>query len=349
MAKSIKKTKTPELVSVLRDLSLIYSPSGMTEAALRFIEKLAIKSGLKTRYTRKGALLVGNHPEPAVAIAGHVDTLGLMVKEIKGNGTLGFTKIGGPLLQAFEGHTVRVFAQNGKIFSGSLILDNPAVHVNRKAEESPRNDSTMHIRLDAEVTSQQQTQKLGIAIGDFIAFDSGFEYTDTGFVKSHFLDDKAGCACMIEAFLTLGAKTLKELPVVFFFSNYEEVGHGACAGLPPSIEELLVVDMGVVGDGVAGDEFSVSICVKDSTGPYDLELRQRLVKLAQKNKVNYKLDVFPFYGSDGSAALRAGLDAKVGLIGPGVSASHGNERTHLKGLDATCKLLLAYLKEFRQK
>jgi len=202
----------------------------------------------------------------------------------------------------------------------------------------------MHIRLDAEVNSAEDTCRLGIQVGDFIAFDAGFEYTDTGFVKSHFLDDKAGCAAMLDAMLTLGSKALDRLPVMFFFSNYEEVGHGACAGIPETVKELLVVDMGVVGSGVTGNETSVSICVKDSSGPYDYELRCKLAQMAAKKKIPYKLDVFPFYGSDGSAALRAGHDLRVGLIGPGVSASHGNERTHLKGLLATRDLVLAYLK-----
>ncbi|MEW6708770.1 MAG: M42 family metallopeptidase [Candidatus Riflebacteria bacterium] len=341
----LKKEKVaPEIVRILRELSDIHSPSGMTADVLANIEKIARKAGIGCHYTNKGALIVGNHPKPQIAIAGHVDTLGLMVKELKGDGTLGFTRIGGPILQAFEGRTVRIFTQTGRIYSGSLILNNPAAHVNSKASEIARSDATMHIRLDAEVSDSQQLKKLGIEVGDFIAFDSGFEYTDTGFVKSHFLDDKAGCACMISAFLKMGSAALKKNPVMFFFSNYEEVGHGACAGLPETIREMLVVDMGVVGEGVTGDEYSVSICVKDSSGPYDLILRRQLTEIARKNKIPYKLDVFPFYGSDGSAALRAGLDAKVGLIGPGISASHGNERTHLKGLNATTDLLLNYLK-----
>ncbi|GAB4269387.1 MAG: M42 family metallopeptidase [Candidatus Rifleibacteriota bacterium] len=347
MAKQLKKVKKNRLIENLRDLSAIYSPTGMTGEALSFIEQIAKKAGINSYYTNKGALIVGNHPAPEIAVAGHVDTLGLMVKEIRADGNLAFTRLGGPILQAFEGQTVRIFTEKGKVYSGSLILNNPAAHVNMKASESPRNESTMHIRLDAEVKSAKDTRKLGIEIGDFIAFDADFEYTGTGFVKSHFLDDKAGCAAMIESFLELGAEELNKIPVMYFFSNYEEVGHGACAGFPDTIRELLVVDMGVVGDGVAGDEFSVSICVKDSSGPYDFEMRNRLVTLARKHKISFKPDVFPFYGSDGSAALKAGLDAKVGLIGPGVSASHGNERTHIKGLEATVKLVLSYLKSFR--
>ncbi len=342
----MKKSRTGEenIVRVLRELSEIYSPTGFTAKALEYIAGLATSAGINHYYTNKGALIVGNHAQPEIAVAGHVDTLGLMVKEIKSDGNLAFAKLGGPVLQAFEGRTVRIFTENGGIVSGSLILNNPAAHVNNKASEAARTEQTMHVRLDAEVKNAKDTEKLGIQVGDFIAFDAGFEYTDTGFIKSHFLDDKAGCAAMIDAFLTLGAKALKKIPVMFFFSNYEEVGHGACAGIPDSVKEFLVVDMGVVGDGVAGDEQSVSICVKDSSGPYDYPLRLKLTELARKARLPYKLDVFPFYGSDGSAALRAGYDIRVGLIGPGVSASHGNERTHVKGLRATRDLVVAYLK-----
>ncbi len=337
--------KTEErIITLLKALSDIHSPTGYTRSVLAHIEKLVQKEGFKTRYTNKGALIVCNHPAPSMAVAGHIDTLGLMVKEIRSDGQLNFTKLGGPILSAFEGRTVRIFCSNGKNCSGSLILNNPAAHVNNRASEEPRTDLTMHIRLDAEVSCAKDTEKLGIQVGDFAAFDAGFEYTDTGFVKSHFLDDKAGCAAMLDAMLALGSKALTRIPVMFFFSNFEEVGHGACAGIADSVKELLVVDMGVVGSGVSGTENAVSICVKDSSGPYDYELRLKLAELAKKNKLPYKLDVFPFYGSDGSAALRAGYDLRVGLIGPGVSASHGNERTHIKGLNATRDLIIAWLK-----
>lgn len=338
--------KKERIVTYLEELSAIYSPTGYTKEVLEHIREVATKAKIKSYYTNKGALIVSNHNKPIIAVAGHVDTLGLMVKEINSDGSLAFTTLGGPLYQAFEGNNVRVITEKDGIISGTLMLKNAAVHVNKKAAKEERNESTMHIRLDAEVSDKKETEALGIQIGDFIAFDANFEFTDTGFIKSHFLDDKAGCAAMIDSFMTLGAAKLKKIPVMFFFTNYEEVGHGACAGIPESVEELLVVDMGVVGDGVAGKENSVSICVKDSSGPYDYEFRQKLLQIARDNKLPYKLDVFPFYGSDGSAALRAGLDIRVALIGPGVAASHGNERTHIKGLNATRDLLLAYLNEF---
>jgi putative aminopeptidase FrvX len=327
----------------LLDLLNIPSPSGFTDRVIDHVAAVARAAGIEAHRTNKGALVVGNHPSPKLVVAGHIDTLGAMVKSIRGDGHLGFTLIGGPLLPAFEGNYVQIFTNDGASQTGTLVLENPAAHVNRQAGTTERKAENMLIRLDAKVASRADTEKLGIAIGDFIAFDPRPAVTPTGFVKSHFLDDKAGSAAMLDALLTLGAARLKRLPVAFFFSNYEEVGHGACAGLPPSAVEMLVVDMGVVGTDVAGEETAVSICVKDSSGPYDFGIRRRLTDLARVRQIPHRLDVFPFYGSDGSAALHAGHNLRVGLIGPGVGASHGNERTHLDGLLATRDLLLAFI------
>ncbi len=340
----MKKSYIPRIIEILHSLLDIYSPTGYTHDVLKFIEKLLTKNGIKCHYTNKGALIACNYENPTIAVAAHVDTLGLMVRDINRDGTLCFTKVGGPMLQAFEGNSVKIFSDK-KIYSGSLILNNPAVHVNKKAEQDPRTEENMHIRVDAEVFNLEDTKKLGIQPGDFIAFENGFEYTDTGFIKSHFLDDKAGTSAIIDAIISLGAKKLSKIPVMFFFSNYEEVGHGACAGIPDSVKELIIVDMGVVGNNVTGRETCVSICAKDSSGPYDYFLRKKFTELAKENKIPYQVDIFPHYGSDGSAALKAGYDLRVALIGPGVSASHGNERTHLKGITAARDLLLSYLKE----
>ena len=336
------------MIEILRELESVPSPSGFTHHLISHLEEKAKKAGLPGRRTNKGALFVSAHPQPELVIAGHIDTLGAMVKGINADGTLAITQIGGLLLPSFESGYITLFTTQGKSFRGTLLLNNPAAHVNNEAGKIERKPDNMHIRLDAEVSRKEDTEKLGIQIGDFICFDACFEYTNTGFVKAHFLDDKAGSSAMFDAMLTLGKETLAKRPVAFFFSNFEEVGHGACAGLPDSMKELLVVDMGVVGKGVAGDETSVSICVKDSSGPYDYDMRCRLADLAKKKKIPYKLDVFPFYGSDGSVALRAGYNIRVGLIGPGVSASHGKERTHLKGLEATRDLILAYIDSMKK-
>ena len=331
------------VVEILREILEIPSPTGYTKEVLAHIEKKLDEAGIKTRYTNKGALLAYNHPEPELVIAGHVDTLGAMVKGILPDGHLSFTKIGGLLLPTFEGEYCTIITRSGKRYRGTLLLKNPSVHVNKDAGKKERKEENMYIRLDELVEKKEDTEKLGIRPGDFIAFDPKFEYVN-GFVKAHFLDDKASVAVMIDLLLEL-ADELEKLPLAFFFSPYEEVGHGGSAGYPPTTKELLVVDMGVVGEGVYGKETAVSIAAKDSSGPYDYEMTTKLIELAEKKDIPHVVDVFPYYGSDGSAALRAGWDFRVALIGPGVHASHGMERTHVKGLLATKELIRAYIED----
>ena len=168
--------------------------------------------------------------------------------------------------------------------------------------------------------------------------------TETGFIKTRHLDDKAGVACLLGALKVLAESGARpRLTTHFLFSTSEEVGFGASAGIPPETRELIAVDMGAVGKGQESDEYSVCICAKDSTGPFDYALRQRLVKLCRAQKIPYKVDIYPFYGSDAAVAVRAGLDAVTGLIGPGINASHNLERTHRKALAATVRLVLAYV------
>lgn len=331
------------VVEILREILEIPSPTGYTKEVLAHIEKKLNDAGIKAYYTNKGALIAGNHPKPELVIAGHVDTLGAMVKGILPDGHLSFTKIGGLLLPTFEGEYCTIITRSGKRYRGTLLLKNPSFHVNREAGKKERKEENMYIRLDEPVEKKEDTEKLGIKPGDFVAFDPKFEYVN-GFVKAHFLDDKASVAVMIDLLIDL-ADELEKLPVAFFFSPYEEVGHGGSAGYPSSTKELLVVDMGVVGEGVAGKETAVSIAAKDSTGPYDYEMTTKLIELAEKRDIPHVVDVFPYYGSDGSAALRAGWDFRVALIGPGVHASHGMERTHVKGLIATKELIKAYIEE----
>lgn len=333
------------IVELLRDLESIASPSGYTTEVVAHLTHLAEKAGITARRTNKGGLVLGNHPSPELVLAGHVDTLGAMVSGINADGHLSITKIGGPVLPSFEGEYATIRTVTGESFRGTLLLHNPAAHVNQAAESTVRSIDKMFVRLDAEVTQRADTEKLGIRIGDFVCFDPRFECTGTGYIKSRFLDDKAGSAAMLDAMLTIGAERLRGLPVSFLFSVYEEVGHGGSSGIPETAKELLVVDMGVVGDNVAGDEHAVSICAKDSGGPYDYAMRCRLVEMAQRSTIPHRVDVFPHYHSDGGAALRGGHDLRVGLIGPGVSASHGMERTHLKGLKATRDLILDYIQE----
>lgn len=333
------------IVATLEKILSINSPTGYTIEVINYIENLFKSSKLHIKKTNKGSLLISFHEEPELVISGHIDTLGAMVKEINENGTIGITKIGGLVLNSFEGEYVTIRNYKGELYRGTFLLNNPASHVNNQVESTKREIGNMSIRLDELVRSSEDVLRLGITPGDFVFYDTRFEYTKSRFVKSRFLDDKACAAIMIEMIKELEAAGSKQ-KVGFYFSNYEEVGHGACVGIPDSAKELLVLDMAVIGDGCAGKEDAVSICVKDSSGPYDFTVTNKLRALAIENKINFVTDIYPYYGSDGSAALAAGYDVRVGLIGPGVSASHGVERTHENALYETYKLTKLYIDQF---
>ena len=324
------------------------SPTGFADAGIDFTEK-ALKSfsGLEFSRTHKGALVVkwegqkNDHPR---ALTAHVDTLGAMVKEIKSNGRLKLTKLGGYAWNTVEGEGCTVFTQGGKEIRGSLLINKASTHVHGGATgESKRDDAGMEVRLDAQTNSTDQTSDLGIQIGDFVTFDPRVEVTN-GFIRSRHLDDKACVANIVTAVKAFSDAKLKPLQTTYLLiSNYEEVGHGASAGIPAEVEELVAVDMAAVGDGQTSDEFSASICVKDSGGPYHHGLSNHLRKLAEQYEIPYKVDIYPYYGSDGEAFWRAGGNVRVALIGPGVDASHNYERTHTDALIATTDWLLAYL------
>lgn len=326
----------------LKELVQIDSPTGFTSDACRYIFDLLKSYGWQPEYTNKGAVKCALGPDPTLAIAAHVDTLGAIVSGVRPNGTLSISLLGGLSLSSAEGEYVKVVTMSGKAHTGTLLLNNPSSHANSKREDEKRTTDNMHIRLDEEVYSKADVQKAGIRTGDFICFDPRYMETESGFIKSRFMDNKAGCYVLFEIARRLKEQK-REVPVELFFSNYEEVGHGGTCGYASTITDLLVIDMGVLGDSCEGNEVSCSICVKDSSGPYDYSFRKKLVEVAEKNKIPYKLDVYPFYGSDGSAALRAGNDFRVGLIGPGVAASHGVERTHKKGIEATIDLCLSFI------
>lgn len=331
--------------NTLKELIAIDSPSGYTENACQYIFNLLKSYGYQPEYTNKGAVKCALGNNPTLALAAHVDTLGAIVSGIKSNGSLSFSLLGGLSLTGAEGEYVKIITHEGKIYTGTILLNNPSVHANNEKEKTERSIKSMHIRIDAEVYDKEDVEKLGIEVGDIICVDVKYQELDNGFIKSRFLDNKAGCFVLFELARRLKEEG-KEVPVELFFSNYEEVGHGGTVGYSENIKELLVLDMGVLGDDCQGNEVSCSICAKDSSGPYDYSFRKKLVDLAKKNNIPYKIDVYPHYGSDGSAALRAGNDFRVALIGMGVAASHGTERTHKKGIEATIDLCLAYINQY---
>jgi putative aminopeptidase FrvX len=327
------------------------SPTGNTGAAIALMEGAFVALGLRTERTNKGALIAflpGRSSARPRALSGHVDTLGAMVAEIKEHGRLKLTQLGGYLWQTVEGEYCTIETASGRTHTGTVLAHKTAVHTYGRAglARSRHTAEDVEVRLDERTTSKKETRKLGIEVGDFVSFDPRTSVTENGFVKSRHLDDKAGVAIMLATAKALvDAERQPAEDTCFYISPYEEVGHGAASGIPGSVRELLVVDMGALGDGQNSDEYSVSICAKDSTGPYDLGMRRRLVALCQEHDIPYKVDVYPHYGSDGSAALRAGADLVVGLIGPGVDASHAFERTHIDSLLYTARLAVVYLLE----
>ncbi|MBN2464578.1 M42 family metallopeptidase [candidate division WOR-3 bacterium] len=345
----IDEKLTDYVVEQVVRLAKTPSLAGHTDEAITCVEQELDRIGVKHRRTGRGALLVtleGRDTGNQRALTAHVDTLGAMVRELGKDGSLLFTAVGGYALATVEGEYVTVETASGKRLRGTILFEEPSAHVSKKVHDTKREFENMRIRLDAEVRTAKDLAKLGIAVGDYVHFDPRCEVTDTGFVKTRHLDDKAGVACLLGALKALSdAKARSRLTTHFLFSTSEEVGFGASAGIPHEVTELVAVDMGAVGKGQESDEYSVCICAKDSTGPFDYALRQRLLKLCRTHKIPHKVDVYPFYGSDAAVAVRAGLDAVTGLIGPGINASHNLERTHRKALAATVRLILAYVAE----
>jgi len=339
---------TTYLLDFLTGLLNTPSPTGLAEPAIAYTEKaLAAFPELKLSRTRKGALLVtwpGQHQDARRALTAHADTLGAMVKEIKENGRLKMSMIGGYAWNTIEGEGCTVITEKGKRVRGSILLNTASSHVfGKTVSEAKRDEETMEIRLDEVIFSAAETRALGISVGDFVAFDPRVELTNN-FVRSRHLDDKACVANLLSAVKTLHDAGLQPMQTTYLLiSNYEEVGHGAAAGIPTDAVELVGVDMAAVGEGQTSDEFHASICVKDSGGPYHHALSQRLRQLAEDNQIPYRVDIYPYYGSDGEALWRAGGDIAVALIGPGVDASHNYERTHLEGLVSTTQWIVAYL------
>ena len=328
-------------------LCRIPSPTGMADAAVDYVERELAALGVATRRTRKGALLgtiPGAGDGPHRTLAAHVDTLGAMVATIKETGRLQLTQLGGYAWNAVEGEYCTIHTVEGRRYTGTIMISAASSHVHgREVGKLERTEAQMEVRIDARTASPAGTRALGIEVGDFVSFDPRAVVAADGFVKSRHLDDKACVACLLGAIKALDGRQ-PAVTTHFFISNYEEVGHGAAAGIPPETGELVALDMAAIGHGIQNsDEFSVTICVKDSTGPYDHALSTRLRRLAAAHGLPHKVDIYRYYGSDASAALSAGGEFRAALIGPGVDASHSFERTHSAALDATARLCLAYM------
>lgn len=355
-AKTAKKSVITEqtadgIMQEMLTLCSIFSPTGYTREVSDYLINRLTQMGLKPWERHKGGVFceltkAGTETSPAkpedqaLLLSAHVDTLGLMVRAIKSNGRLRLTTIGGFPMNYVEQENVWVATREGKRYEGSVHLVNPAVHANREINDTKRTDTTVELVLDEQVHTKEDVQALGISAGDFVLLESGARLAGDGFLKSRHLDDKASSAMLLYLAQEVAAGRLTPARRTYIlFTNYEEVGHGAAGGFPEGISDMVAVDMGVVGEDIETDEYTVSICAKDSSGPYNYNLTNQLIRIAKNRKLNYAVDVYPFYGSDCGAALGTGLDIRHALIGTGVSASHGYERIHRTGVMNTTSLL----------
>lgn len=336
-----------ETLKVIEKLVSIPSPSGNTEAVIQYVESFLKNLGLETRRNRKGGLLVtlkGKDDRKHRMLTAHVDTLGAMVKEIKNNGRLRLDLIGGFTWNSIEGEYCQIETSSGKVYTGTILMHQQSVHVYKDAGKAERNQQNIEVRIDEKVHTADEVRALGIEVGDFVSFDPRVEITESGYIKSRHLDDKASVGALLMLIKHLVENQI-ELPYTthFLISNNEEIGYGGNSNITKETVEYLAVDMGAMGDGQSTDEYTVSICVKDASGPYNYKLRKHLVQLAEKYQIDYKLDIYPYYGSDASAAIRSGHDIIHGLIGPGIDSSHAFERTHISSIENTEKLLYHYV------
>ena len=331
---------------VSKDIFLCDSPTGYTSNVISLIKDYIDFFGYQSKMMNNGALEVtipGNDHSKLVATSAHCDTLGLMVRSIKGNGRLALTKLGGPSTPTLDGEYCKIYTRDGKVYKGTILSTSPAVHVYKDANTKSRDIDELEVRIDEIVNSKDDVIKLGIQNGDIVCYDTKFEITDSGFLKTRFIDDKASAVVLIMLLKYMSDHKIEmKYDTKIYFVVYEEVGHGASM-VDKNIDEFVTLDMGCIGLDLAGNEYAVSICAKDSGGPYDYELTTRLINLAKENNIDYTIDIFPFYGSDIGAASSAGVDWKGALGGTGVSASHGMERTHIKGIENTLKLIYKYL------
>ena len=328
-------------------LLAIDSPTGFTDQAAKWVQEAFTKLGFSAVQTTKGGILVdlgGENADDGLLLAAHADTLGGMVAEVKSNGRLRITPLGGMNANNAEAENVRVYTRDGKVIEGTLQLCNASIHVNSDYNTTSRSFDTTEVVLDEDVKSAEDTAKLGIQVGDIVCFDPRTCLTASGYIKSRFLDDKLSVGILLgfakyiaDNAITLPRKTYVHVTV------YEEVGHGGSGSVPQGVTEAISVDMGCVGNGLSCTERQVSICAKDSGGPYSYPVVGKLIEAAKKTGANYAVDVYPHYGSDVEATLRSGFDIRHGLIGAGVYASHGYERSHMDGIYNTLLVLQGYL------
>ena len=322
------------------------SPTGFCFEIMDYIKDIVESFGYEFETTNKGCGVItvkGKKDDKVVGLSAHVDTLGAMVRSITSEGNIRFTSLGGPILPTLDGEYCKIRTRSGKIYTGTFLSESSAAHVFDDSSTRNRDEKNMVVRIYELVYSKEDVEKLDICSGDFIFIDTKTTITESGFIKSRFIDDKGSVSALIGLLEAMSRqKIVPSYTIKIIISTYEEVGHGA-SYIPQDITEMIAVDMGCIGDDLGCTEEMVSICAKDSGGPYDFNMTTDLINLAKDNNIGYAVDIYPRYGSDVGAALRGGNNIRGALIGPGVNASHGMERTHYSAIENTMKLLYLYL------
>lgn len=325
----------------------IDSPTGYTAEAAAYVYKIVSEMGFCAHITNKGGVLCdlgGENEEDALLIEAHMDTLGCMVAEIKSDGRLRLTNLGGVGVNNIETENCRIITKFNGSYEGTIQLINPSIHVNHEYRDTKRDFDSVELVIDEDVSTKEDVEALGIRVGDLVCFDTRAKVLPSGYIKSRFLDDKLSCGIVLAfAKYISDLKPVLKRRVYLHFTVYEEVGHGGSGSVPKGVTEALAVDMGCVGKGITCTEKQVSICAKDAGGPYSYDMVKKLLQAAMHKKADYAMDVYPYYGSDAEATLRGGADIRHGLIGPGVYASHGYERSHISGVLNTLLVLSGYL------
>jgi putative aminopeptidase FrvX len=338
------------MLGAAADLCRIPSPTGFTRQVTEEVKSRLELLGLVVRRTVKGSLVAefpGNDGRTGGGrlLSAHVDTLGAMVKEIKSSGRMALTQLGGYDWSTIEGEYCTIHKRDGSTETGTILTTKASTHVHGKAlSDLKRDEKSIEVRLDLDARSADAVRAAGLSVGDYVSLDPRTTVTENEFIKSRHLDDKACVAILIgvaKAIVDSGSELAR--PSYLYVSTYEEVGHGTSAGVPDGVTEVVAVDMAAVGEGQTSDEWSTTICMKDGSGPYDYDLSRQLISLAERHGIEHRIDIYTYYASDVSQALRAGYDIRGALVGPGVDGSHSYERLHRDSLVETAKLLVAYL------
>ena len=333
-------------IETFKKLLAIDSTTGQFREIQNWVISEIERLGFPYTVTHKGGVLANLGGEGnALAIAAHLDDIGLMVRHVNADGTLNVCPVGGLYPFYSVGENVRLYTGDGQVFTGTVCRTPNSIHVTEEEIRTNLGDfrKNVCVVLDEPVHSATDTKALGIETGDMIALEPRFTMSN-GYIKSRFVDDKACVATLFNVMKTLREQNITPTRKVYaYFSCYEEIGHGT-TWLPDDVKDILSIDIAPTGPEQNSEEHKVSIFAKDSRYPYHVEMTAELRKLAREQGINYVMDVFtPHYGTDGDTSVAAGYDIRHAAIGPGTANSHGYERTHIEGLKNTFDLTLDYI------